>query len=281
MTETVAERSYTDIFFKEFYFTDFYCFNVGHEVCQPGYRFGPALREHYVLHLVVKGQGRYQTPDKHFAITAGQFFLIRPHELTDYQADFDDPWEYYWLGFSGKKAAELLQLTGLASGAYVGTVADLQETVAGFKRFLQADFYQDAQKLPNQALFLTLFQCFRLTNQSRGQKNPPTAGEKYREAFLLYVAANYAREELSIQEIAQSMYLHPAYFSQVIKTELGMTAMAYLQDYRLHQAGALLSASDLSIEEIATAVGYQSRHSFTRAFKKKFKRSPSQYRETT
>lgn len=31
-------------------------------------------------------------------------FLIRPYELTYYQADAEDPWHYIWIGFDGKKS---------------------------------------------------------------------------------------------------------------------------------------------------------------------------------
>ena len=102
--------------------------------------------------------------------------------------------------------------------------------------------------------------------------------KKYSEAFLLYVGNNYYREDLTIEEIAKSMYLHPAYFSQVIKEELGLTALKYLNLYRMNKASQLLKTTELSVEQIAGAVGYQNRHSFTRAFKNRFQISPTQYK---
>ncbi|MPM98311.1 Arabinose operon regulatory protein [bioreactor metagenome] len=102
--------------------------------------------------------------------------------------------------------------------------------------------------------------------------------KKYSEAFLLYVENNYYREDLTIEEIAKSMYLHPSYFSQVIKEELGLNALKYLNLYRMNKASQLLKTTELSVEEIASAVGYQNRHSFTRAFKNRFQSSPTRYK---
>jgi len=47
---------------------------------------------------------------------------------------------------------------------------------------------------------------------------------------------------------------------------------------RLQQAAAILIRTDLSIQRIATAVGYRSVEGFTRAFSKEFILSPAQYR---
>ena len=34
--------------------------NVGHEKCHPGYQWGPGVRDHYLIHYVAKGKGRYE-----------------------------------------------------------------------------------------------------------------------------------------------------------------------------------------------------------------------------
>ena len=35
-------------------------FNCGHQYCQPGHTWGPGVRDHYLIHLVVAGKGVYQ-----------------------------------------------------------------------------------------------------------------------------------------------------------------------------------------------------------------------------
>ena len=51
----MSEKLLKDLFFKEYYFSDFYFFNVGYEKCQSGHRFGPSLRDNYIVHFVISG----------------------------------------------------------------------------------------------------------------------------------------------------------------------------------------------------------------------------------
>ena len=274
----MSEKLLKDLFFKEYYFSDFYFFNVGYEKCQSSHRFGPSLRDNYIVHFVISGKGRYTVNDTTHHLGVGDFFLIRPNELVDYEADVQDPWEYYWIGFSGTKVKEILHTNGIGAKDYIGQVGAQKELQEKFAHFMEADFFDDAKKLANQALFYDIFSFFKIHNENMEMGVRISRTKKYSEAFLLYVGNNYYREDLTIEEIAKSMYLHPAYFSQVIKEELGLTALKYLNLYRMNKASQLLKTTELSVEQIASAVGYQNRHSFTRAFKNRFQISPTQYK---
>ncbi|OUL07620.1 hypothetical protein B0533_12745 [Sedimentibacter sp. SX930] len=274
----MSEKLLKDLFFKEYYFSDFYFFNVGYEKCQSGHRFGPSLRDNYIVHFVISGKGRYTVNDTTHHLGAGDFFLIRPNELVDYEADAQDPWEYYWIGFSGTKVKEILHTNGIGAKDYIGQVGAQKGLQGKFAHFMESDFFDDAKKLANQALFYDIFSFFKIHNENMEMGVPVSRTKKYSEAFLLYVENNYYREDLAIEEIAKSMYLHPSYFSQVIKEELGLTALKYLNLYRMNKASQLLKTTELSVEEIASAVGYQNRHSFTRAFKNRFQSSPTRYK---
>ena len=144
------EKPYKDLFFKEYYFSDFYFFNVGYEKCQSSHRFGPSLRDNYIVHFVISGKGRYTVNDTTHHLAEGDFFLIRPNELVDYEADVQDPWEYYWIGFSGTKVKEILHTNGIGAKDYIGQVGAQKELQEKFAHFMEADFFDDAKKLANQ-----------------------------------------------------------------------------------------------------------------------------------
>lgn len=231
-----------------------------------------------MLHFIASGKGQYRIGQRTYPLSSGDFFLIRPNELITYQADEEEPWEYYWIGFSGSKVEELLALNGFSKEDHIGTIADtsFEEKLLAF---MKADFFDDSQKLVNQANFYALFASFKVAAKPTLKNISGNRKKKYRESFLLYVENNYYREDLSIEEISRSLFLHPAYFSQLIKEELGLTAADYLNLYRMNKASLLLITTDLIVEEISNAVGYQNRHSFSRAFKKRFHCSPTEYKE--
>lgn len=86
-------------------------YNVGFQKCPPGYGWGPGVRDHYLLHYVLSGQGTYETGGRTFVLHSGEAFLARPDVPIFYRADDRNPWEYYWVGFSGRAAPLLLAQT--------------------------------------------------------------------------------------------------------------------------------------------------------------------------
>ena len=68
-------------------------FSCGHEVCQPGHTWGPGVRDHYLIHLVVAGKGVFQVGGASFHLQEGDLFLVKPNQLNTYAADATDPWE--------------------------------------------------------------------------------------------------------------------------------------------------------------------------------------------
>ena len=76
----------------------YYC---GREQCAPGHFWGPAIRPHYLLHVVLHGKGEFFYQEQKYELSAGDAFLIEPMQTHYYQADKKDPWEYAWVGFDG------------------------------------------------------------------------------------------------------------------------------------------------------------------------------------
>jgi len=86
-------------------------YNIGHERCKSNQKWGPGVRNFYLLHHVISGKGYYIAEGKQYDITAGSTFIIYPDTNITYYADKDDPWEYYWVGFIGNDARLILDMT--------------------------------------------------------------------------------------------------------------------------------------------------------------------------
>ena len=80
---------------------------VGSEQCKREHRFGPHVRQHYLIHFCLSGCGTLWDKNGTHRIGAGEMFVIRPGEVTVYQADAKDPWSYCWVAFLGNAAGEL------------------------------------------------------------------------------------------------------------------------------------------------------------------------------
>jgi len=94
-----------------------------------------------------------------------------------------------------------------------------------------------------------------------------------------FIDANYGQAELSLEEVSSSVGISPGYLSRLLKQETGLSFIEYITRVRITNAIQLMSDPAMKIYEVAEAVGYQSQHYFSRAFKKVFGRPPVEYRK--
>ena len=107
-----------------------------------------------------------------------------------------------------------------------------------------------------------------------------SANKKYVvEQILNYVEEHYS-EKISLDQIAENMYLSPFYISKIFKAETGETPIHSLIEIRMEKARELLlEEPSLSIQEVSARVGYEDAYHFSKLFKKKFGVAPSGMRK--
>lgn len=86
------------------------------------------------------------------------------------------------------------------------------------------------------------------------------------QQVINYLENNY-NKKISLEEVAQKVYLNPVYLSTVIKQETGHTFSDYITLIRVEKAKKLLD-SRLPVKEVARKVGYPDSNYFCRVFKK-------------
>lgn len=82
----------------------------------------------------------------------------------------------------------------------------------------------------------------------------------------------------SIRDLALKVSLSPAHLQRLFKQQTGIQLGSLVVERRLQKAAELLTASNLSIKEIAHAVGYRHHSTFVRAFQRRFSEAPKHYR---
>lgn len=99
-------------------FLDLRLYQYGWEQCAPLHSFGPFVRNHYLFHYILSGQGVLDTTDQDgvshkYKLGPGQGFMIFPNQITTYSAHERDPWKYTWLEFDGLRIPEYVERAGL------------------------------------------------------------------------------------------------------------------------------------------------------------------------
>ena len=81
-----------------------------------------------------------------------------------------------------------------------------------------------------------------------------------------YIEFNFA-EDISIEELAGKLHVHPSHLMRVFKKEKGITISKYRNLTRINKAKELIESSNLSITEIAIMAGFINPQYFSTYFK--------------
>lgn len=106
-------------------------------------------------------------------------------------------------------------------------------------------------------------------------------GRQYSPAIrkaMEYIQAHYT-EDLSLNTVAESVYLHRDYLSRQFKKEVGMNYSEYLLKVRLDKAKKLLETTDMRISDIASSVGISNLSYFSTVFNKTYGLKPKEIRK--
>lgn len=98
-----------------------------------------------------------------------------------------------------------------------------------------------------------------------------------REHIRAFIDAHYM-EELSMQDAARAMRYSDAYFCKLFKQCFHVNFSAYLNEYRVEKAKAMMADPRLNVKDISVACGYSDSNYFARVFKRITGRTPSEYR---
>lgn len=85
-------------------------------------------------------------------------------------------------------------------------------------------------------------------------------------------------QDLSLNALSARFSMNPNYLSRLFRENTGHKLHEYITQMRLGAAERLLRSSGSKVNEIASQVGYDSAHTFIRAFRKQFGATPAEYR---
>ena len=93
-----------------------------------------------------------------------------------------------------------------------------------------------------------------------------------------YIRQNYDHK-LSLDDIAQHVYLSRSYLSSLFREEAGQTLFSYINQVRVEKSKLFLMDPGVSLAEVAAMCGFEDQSYFTKVFRKITSLSPKQYRD--
>ena len=250
-------------------------YNVGYQKCDPLYQWGPGIRDHFLIHYIISGQGFYETNGKIYTLTAGDTFLVYPNQIVTYHADQNDPWEYAWVGFNGSDALSITNATDFSMETPI-----IKQTAYGEEiRHQFLHIYEARGNEFDHAVEMTgrLYTALALFMKGAAKKPPQTSYDSYVQKATSYISSNYSYP-ITVEDVAAYVGLSRSHLFRSFEKVYDCSPKEYLTDFRIRQACALLRQTDLSITAIANSVGFENNLYFSKAFHKVQGISPRKYR---
>lgn len=255
--------------------TDMNMYRCGIEDCNSGHFWGPAVRDHYIIHYILDGKGIFTVGDETYTLGKNDGFLICPETIVYYQADRDDPWSYGWVGFNGFKAAAYLEQTGLN----IDNPIFRYDCDSFLKDCLMRMISANSLSRGREIRFLGLLYEFLSQIVEIAAPNPKrriNKKEEYVIKALEYIKMNYAGK-ITISEIARNVGLDRSYLYSLFNEFVSTSPQKYLINFRIEKACELMRSTILPIGSIACSVGYDDPLIFSKAFKKAKGQSPRDF----
>lgn len=242
------------------------------------------------LAYILSGEGKYCIEDEIYPIKEGDLLILNPgvrHQFLG-SHDIDVPTTEFFVGCSD------IQFPGYPSNflptpggsCILHTTGELRQKLFKLCSSMEAEnavcrqgrYFMLKAYMMQMLLLVIREQCEPL-EQPKGCAFESVNKKYVVEQMVNYFEDHYS-EKISLDRIAENMYLSPFYISKIFKSETGDTPIRHLINIRLEKAKELLENGwQGSIQEVAASVGYEDAYHFSKLFKKHYGISPSQARK--
>ena len=229
--------------------------------------------ELHELHYFISGAGSFRNGPGTWTITPGSLHLTPPgteHQIV--ATDIRRPITYYAVLFDASGDDELYKLL-----SRLGPDAGPSE-IGTSRRFFFADIlerhFSAREDLVRAAQhnFIAFLYDLAAGSAARG------AVDNAHVEKALAIMQLSIEKGLSLADICERLQLTREHFVRVFSERMGMPPMKYYSRLKIEAGRAMLSSTNLRIQEIADKLGFANQFNFTRTFKRLANMSPTEYR---
>lgn len=227
------------------------------------------------IFYIKNGKGHMQIENEIFPISANSLVIISPQVLHTEYSDPTDPLDYYVLGvdclkLNMKNKDEFLHLREPSSAPFIcqcfeNIHREMQDKKEGYAHICQ------------HYLAILILYFSRKNNISYEVANNSNSGHEFHK-IKRFIDYNY-QDKITLDSLAKNCSFSKFYLSHRFCELYGKSPIAYLNDVRLSAAKDLLLSTNLSIEEIASSIGFSSACYLSQSFRKKYNMSPNHFRK--
>lgn len=257
----------------------------------------PLFRTNFYSILIVrKGRGSYIIDDQSYLVQDNTTYFTNPGHVKGYE--IPELWYGYIITFTESFLKQYVRedifdefpflIAEVAPPSYLDReIFQIFDDLGG--QLLQ-EYHSDSDYKFKVLGSLAVVLLFKIKEQFWKAYDPLTEAltnsaivltfKRNLEAHFRDLLAGKCDRLFQVQDYARSQYLHPSYFSTVIKHKTGKSVNCWIAQKTIAEAKAMLARSSESVQEIGFRLGFKDAAHFSRFFKKHTKLSPLSFRQS-
>ncbi|MGX7059587.1 helix-turn-helix transcriptional regulator [Vagococcus humatus] len=240
--------------------------------------------DHLEFSIILEGESHYFIDNQNYSLMAGTVLLFNPQVVHGEQQHSGTYSHQLHIGIDN------LFLTNLPKNRFPHSKAVLQ--LGAYHGVFLEKAWQVVQEINSDHLEARLMIKALITEMlvlvlrsldatsNLDYLSPSLTSSDQRKQRLvektIYYLENHYQKEITLEQLAEKMFVSKTHLSKVFKEETDMSPINYLIHIRLRHAKELLHHDQLSVKEVAQIVGYEDAYHFSKLFKKYYGTSPSQ-----
>lgn len=247
------------------------------------------IHPYFEILYVTQGQAVLEWMGGAYAVPSPSLFVLTPntpHRLVDFRM----PFEFGYIELDLPDGEACPDVEQAVRWNRLQQEADYEsEELRPLRHTLEALSLSLSLKLAGSRLYdeevvrLDIRKTFRLIGTVLSNRLQLDSGERDRsgrefiQTLMRHMETSYY-ETIDLAALSKRVHLNASYLVRAFRQETGVTPIQYLNKLRLSAAISYLVNTEMSVQQIADATGFNSIHYFSRLFKRKYGSSPQQWR---
>lgn len=254
----------------------FYPLCTGHFICDGDYDLRRTSYDSFLVMHIVHGTGFLEVDNQVISLKEGEFVLVDCYQPHHYYTETG--WELLWLHFDGPMARSFFEeLTGKS---LILPPTDIPAAYKALKAVYDVYNLHRDQSEPALSCMISNFLCMFFNGPTTERSEDPSRTPARSLGNTLSYISENLDSPLTVDELAERIFLSKYYFIRLFKKEVGYTPHEYIVVSRVNFAAFLLKSTAFSIKNIAIKCGFADESSFCTTFKRVMGSTPLSYRNS-
>lgn len=257
----------------------------------------PLFRTNFYSILMIRtGRGRYLLDDQFYLVQDGTIYFTNPGHVKGYE--IHEVWYGHNVTFTESFLKQYVHENILDEFPFlIAEVAppnypdhEIFQIFDDLGSQLLREYHSDSEYKFKVIGMLTAVLLFKIKERFWKAYDPLTEAsvsstivhtfKRNLEAHFRDLLAGECDRPVRAQDYAKAQYLHPSYFTTVIKRKTGKSVNSWITEKTITEAKAMLARTPESVQEVAFRLGFKDAAHFSRFFKSHTKLSPLNFRQS-